>query len=63
MEDQSPPKQASPEKKKTRSDTPEAVRKRLKRKREDPDLQLLVAEEIEKRGGGGGCAASNVAEI
>jgi hypothetical protein len=27
----------------------------LKRKREDPDLQLLVAEEIAKRGGGGGC--------
>jgi hypothetical protein len=27
----------------------------LKRKRDDPDLQLLVEEEIAKRVGGGGC--------
>jgi hypothetical protein len=55
MEAQSPPKQASPEKKRKRSDTPEAVRKRLKRKREDPDLLLLVEEEIAQRVGGDGC--------
>jgi hypothetical protein len=55
MEVLSPPKQASPQKKKKPSDSREAVRRRLKRKREDPDLMLLVEDEIAKRVGGDGC--------
>ena len=46
----------SPEKKKkNKSDTKEAVRKRLNRLRENPDFKVLLAEELEKASGGGEC--------
>jgi hypothetical protein len=43
----------SPEKKrKQKSDSKEAVRKRLNRLRENPDVKALLAEELEKASGG-----------
>ena len=46
----------SPEKKKKqKSDDKEAVRKRRKRLRDNPDFQAVLAEELEKASGGGEC--------
>jgi hypothetical protein len=46
----------SPEKKKNqKSDGKEAVRKRRKRLRDNPDFQAVLAEELEKASGGGEC--------
>jgi hypothetical protein len=46
---------SSEKKRKQKSDSKEAVRKRLNHLRENPDVKALLAEELEKASGGGEC--------